>query len=181
MILDKNVEVKISSTNYKYYKSLGYNFRKGDKIIVDVKHLQRGTGVKINVKCDICDYESNIYLQKYNINHERQGYYSCMKCSGIKRKKTNNKKYGSDNISQNEVIKNKKIKTTLKNYGVENPSQSKDIKKKKCETMMKNYGVEYAMQNRELFIRSKKKSNKIQMYRDSDLFYQGSYEKDFFR
>lgn len=244
MILDEKVNVKISSTNFKYYKVLGYNFKKGDTIEVDVKHLQRGTGVMINVKCDICGSESNIYLQKYNINHERQGYYSCMKCSDIKRKKTNIEKYGSDNVSKNEIIKNKKKITTIKNYNVENPSQSKEIKdrkketmmenygveyvfqseklrnniknikykkygdanynnrneskitclkeygvenvsqndkvkKKKCETSMKNYGVEYPSQNKEVFSKQQKSAFKILKYKDTNLYYQGTYELDF--
>lgn len=166
MILDKKVNVKISSTNFKYYKVLGYSFRKGDIIEVDVKHLQRGTGVKINVKCDVCGSESNIYLQKYNINHERQGYYSCVKCSDKKRKKTNMKKYGSDNVSKNEIIKNKKKITTIKNYGVENPSQSKEIKDRKKETMMKNYGVEYVFQSEEL--RNNMKKTKFEKYGDEN-------------
>ena len=194
-------------------------------------------------------------------------YYSCNKCSDIKRKIFNNIKYGTDNVSQSDIIKAKKIETTLKNYGVENPSQSEGIKKIKCETMMKNYGVEYvfqsdklqndmkktkierhgdenynnrekanetclikygcenpsqsylikkrkcvtsminygvenvfssleiidkikktmmlkygveyAMQNRELFTKSKLTSNKVCRYKNTDIFYQGSYEKDF--
>ena len=180
MILDKQINLRIGSTNMKYYKSIGYSdIKRGDIILVDVNKLEEGTGVKINVKCDICGFVNYIYLQKYNLNVKRCGYYSCIKCSDKKRKIFNNIKYGADNISQSDIIKVKKIETTLKNHGVENPSQSQEIKKLKCETMMKNYGVEYAMQNRELFIRSRKKSNKIQMYRDTDISYQGSYEKDF--
>jgi len=162
MIIDDEVLLKISSTNFKYYKSKGYKFKKGDTITVDVKDLQFGTGVKVNVECDICGSKNKIYLQKYNINFKRQGYYSCLKCSDIKRKNTNNKKYGVDNISQSKQIKKKKKITTLKNYGVENPSQSDEIKNKKCETMLKNYGVEYVLQSKELINNIKK--SKFQIY-----------------
>jgi hypothetical protein len=83
-----------------------------------------------------------------NINN--MNIYTCKTCSNIKRKITNNKKYGVDNISQSDIIKNKKMKTTLKNWGVENPSQSTYVKNKKSETMLENYGVEYVFQSDEL-------------------------------
>lgn len=267
MILDRYAEILIGNVNIKYYLSVGYNVNKGDKVLIDINDLRIGTPVKINVKCDLCGAENKIYLQKYHINKNRCGYYSCVKCSDKKRKIFNNIKYDTDNVSQSEIIKNKKKETTFKNYSVENPSQSKEIKERKCDTMMKNYGVEYvfqseelrnnmkktkiekygdenftnrkksndtclekygvknisqavqikdkkketniknwgvenvfnsneiinkikktmikkygveyAMQNRDLFIKSKLTSNKICRYMDTNIFYQGSYEKDF--
>lgn len=93
-------------------------------------------------------------------------YYSCNKCSDIKRKIFNNIKYGTDNVSQSDIIKAKKIETTLKNYGVENPSQSEGIKKIKCETMMKNYGVEYVFQSDKL--QNDMKKTKIERHGDEN-------------
>ena len=87
MILDKQINLRIGSTNMKYYKSIGYSdIKRGDIILVDVNKLEEGTGVKINVKCDICGFVNYIYLQKYNLNVKRCGYYSCIKCSDKKRK-----------------------------------------------------------------------------------------------
>lgn len=48
--------------------------------------------------------------------------------------KTNNKRYGVDNISQLEKIKIRKQKTFVKNYGVENISQLHHIRSKIRET-----------------------------------------------
>jgi hypothetical protein len=59
-------------------------------------------------------------------------------------------KYGVENISQLEEIKNKKKETTLKNYGVEHNSQCQEIKDKKIKTCLKNNGVEYPQQSEEL-------------------------------
>ena len=36
----------------------------------------------------------------------------------------------------------------LKKYGVENASQNDDIKQKKIETCLKNFGTEYPAQNK---------------------------------
>ena len=76
--------------------------------------------------------------------------YCSYKCSAISdetkhsREVTNIKKYGVNNISQLNVIKNRKKKTSLKNYGVEHPSQNTQIKNKikrtYLETCLKKYG-----------------------------------------
>lgn len=156
MILDKSVEILIGRSNIKYYLSVGYTVSKGDKVLINIKDLRKGTPIKINVVCDICGAKNRIYLQKYYNNFDNYGFYSCVNCSDIKRKQTNNKKYGCDNASQSDIIKNKKKNTTFKNYGVYNPSQSEEIKDKKKESMKNNYGVEFVLQSEELRINMKK-------------------------
>ena len=78
----------------------------------------------------------------------------CHKCSNkngrCKAKKTMLLRYGVENISQLEEIKNIKKETTLKNYGVEHNSQCKLIKEKKIQTCLKNNGVEYPQQSKEI-------------------------------
>ncbi len=56
--------------------------------------------------------------------------------------KTNIKKYGVENVSQIEEIKEQKKKTTFKNFGVYNPLLSEEIKEKSKQTCIKNYGVD---------------------------------------
>ena len=68
MILDKNAEILIGNANIKYYLSVGYDVSKGDKVLININDLRRGTPIKINVKCDICGVENKIYLQKYHFN-----------------------------------------------------------------------------------------------------------------
>lgn len=113
-------------------------------------------------------------LEKYGVEYTFQSNEIMEKS-----KQSNLKKFGVDNASQSDIIKQKKIETTLKNWGVENPSQSTEIKNKKIITHKKHFGVEYGTQSREIYIQRMKKQNKIHKYNDTDLLYQGSYEKDF--
>ena len=84
----------------------------------------------------------------------------CHNCSDkdgrCKAKKTMLLRYGVENISQLEEIKNKKKVTTLNNYGVEHNSQCQLIKDKKIKTCLKNNGVEHPQQSKEIKNKSKK-------------------------
>lgn len=51
-------------------------------------------------------------------------------------------KYGVENVSQIQSIKQKKIETCLKNFGVEHPMQSSVVMDKSKKTIMKLYGVD---------------------------------------
>jgi very-short-patch-repair endonuclease len=79
-----------------------------------------------------------------------------------KTKKTNLERYGVENPSQSNIIKEKKKETLLKNYGVSNPSHSEEINNKKKETLLKNYGVDHPMQSTQ--IKAKLKNTYLQKY-----------------
>ena len=65
MILDKEVEVILNGSNMKHFKSFGYeNLKSGNKLIVPIEHLSKGSHTKINVKCDICYKEKLIIYKK---------------------------------------------------------------------------------------------------------------------
>jgi len=75
------------------------------------------------------------------------------KCPGVKRKQHTDeviqarkdgvrRKYGVENISQAQVVKDKKIATCLKNHGVEYPQQSKEIRAKSVQVNLERYGFE---------------------------------------
>lgn len=49
-------------------------------------------------------------------------------------------KYGVDNVSQSEIIKEKKKETSLKKYGVDNPFKNPIIRNRYKETMISVYG-----------------------------------------
>ncbi|QQV89026.1 hypothetical protein [Providencia phage PSTRCR_121] len=62
MILDKTVKIKICSSNFKYFSSLGYQIKKLNRmnkepqiIDVDICHLKPGSNIRLNCKCDNCD------------------------------------------------------------------------------------------------------------------------------
>lgn len=57
-----------------------------------------------------------------------------------KRKKTNIKKYGVDNIFKDKDIQQKYKNTMISKYGVDNPQKIKDIKEKTQQTNFNKYG-----------------------------------------
>jgi len=93
-----------------------------------------------------------------------------------KLKKTNLEKYGKDWNSKSDVVK-EKIKNSIKEkYGVDNISQLEKIKQKKKDTSLKNFGVTHHLKDYDLFQKHLIAQYKIKKYKDTDLYYQGSYE-----
>lgn len=64
-------------------------------------------------------------------------------------------KYGVENASQLDEVKEKKKKTSLKNHGVENPFQMKHIREKVRNNNIEKYGTEYLLCNKEFQLKSK--------------------------
>lgn len=50
-------------------------------------------------------------------------------------------KYGVNNPSQNQLVKDKKIETSRKNWGTNNPMESLEVKNKQQLSVFNNYGV----------------------------------------
>lgn len=104
----------------------------------DIKYLFIDCGLSKEETAQICNCNPEkvkIICRKYNIRKTKEQKAEL-------RKRTNLLKYGVENISQLEGIKDKKKKTCLENYGVENPAQSKEIFNKIKETCLEKYGVE---------------------------------------
>jgi len=145
MILSKYVNVKISNNQINYYRDKGYDVKGGNEnVFIKVSDLSKGSGSKIKVKCDICEKEKEISFNRYIINTKNlTTYYACSrKCSEQKNKDTVLQKYGVDNISNSQEIKDKKVETCLKNFGVDYPQQSKEILQKGKCTKLELYGDE---------------------------------------
>jgi len=91
--------------------------------------------------------------------------------------------YGVSNNMNLDTVKEKIKKTCLKKYGVENPSQNDEIKSNKKNTLqttlLDKYGVKNVSQIPEFFEKSQKKQLKLTRFRNTDIWYQGSYELDF--
>lgn len=96
-----------------------------------------------------------------------------------KRKKTNIKKYGVEYVSQNENIKQKAKDTIMEKYGVENVSQNESIKQQKKDTSMENFGVSHHLKDYDMFQKHQKSRFNIETYKNTGLYYNGSYEKYF--
>jgi osmotically-inducible protein OsmY len=107
----------------------------------DTSKLSKNSKKKIYVSCDICFKDNEITYQSYNKNIKRGGFYSCKKCSSVKRKKTNLEKWGVENPMKLESVKDKIKQTSLDRYGVENVFQSNEVKDKIKQTNLDRYGV----------------------------------------
>ena len=168
MIISEKIRIKINIKNIIHYINIGYNVIVGDVIDIYSNELNKGSHVKIKVKCDVCGKErDNLMYKEYIRNLNSGGYYSCVgKCSSNKNRNTNMKKYGVEYVSQVDKFKEKAKNTCLEKYGVDNyfkssifkedfkeiminkygvdnPSKSFDLQKKKKEIMNKKYGVDY--------------------------------------
>ena len=159
MILDNLIEIKLSSSNYKYYFSLGYKGKIGEIIQVYPKDLQDGTSVQEERQCDCCG-------EKYKRRHSQHlksfkiwGEDLCIKCSHdeahknktvAKRENTCIEKYGEKNPSCVAEFQQNRTNTMLKLYGVENYFQSQEFQGKSIKTSLEKYGVEHPCQNEEI-------------------------------
>ena len=97
--LEEIIKIKWNSRIKKYYENLGYVFTKmGDEFEVNIKHLTKGSSMKIKVECDSCFKESYVRYTDY-VNHNHNKKYYCRKCSL--------KLFGSKNAN------NTKLNTTI--------------------------------------------------------------------
>jgi len=113
----------------------------------------------------------------------------------IKVKKTMTEKYGSYNYGgsdrhkkemkenwkkytteEKQNIKIKKEETCIERYGIK--SMLCDQKEKE-EGMIKKYGVKHAMHNAVIYDKNFKSQINVKKFKDTNLWYQGSYELDF--
>ena len=121
-------------------------------IITIVKNIQLpkckycGKSLKyssLKTKNKYCSYECT-----YADNDWKQnlGKYQVTTQTLEKRKKTCLEKYGVENVSQSDLIKQKKCETTLKHFGTNFPMQSKDVLEKSKQTLKTHFNVEYISQ-----------------------------------
>lgn len=145
MILSNVITIKVSNNQIKHYRDLGYQTNGGNiELNVKVKDLPKNSGQKILVKCDFCGTEKYISMNRYSINTDNSTLpYACSrKCAEKKNKEKILNKYGVDNISKLDTIKEKKKETCLKNNNVKYPQQSDEIKNKGKKTKLEKYGDE---------------------------------------
>lgn len=212
MIKENVVNIKISPNIYKKYYDKYGPFNCNDIIEVYVCDLTKSSTVLVTAICRDCNIHNSVKYSNYNIQFERGGYYCCHRCSLSKNKKTNLIKYGTECVLQNidiiskskktlidkfgvdniskldsvkdtrrdnfkNVIEKSKI-TWLIKYGFDNPSKSSEIKRKKEKTTFKNFGVYNPSQSPYIFEKSQISGKKIKTH-ISGILYRGSYEKDF--
>ena len=125
MILSREINIKITESNYNYYDYLGYDVYIGEEIVIPVELLPKGSHYKIKCKCDgiDCVIEKEVIYKNYLKYDNNWGEYYCRKCSEKKRKETLRKNYGVDYPIQNSKVLEKMKNTLVKKYGVDNISK----------------------------------------------------------
>ena len=125
MILSREINVKITESNYNYYDDLGYDVYISEEIVIPVELLPKGSHYKIKCKCDSCGIEKEVIYKNYLKYDNNWGDYYCRKCSEVKRKETLRKNFGVDYPIQNEKVLQKMKKTLVEKYGVDNISKNR--------------------------------------------------------
>jgi hypothetical protein len=167
MILSKEIVVKVSNKNLKYYKQYFPFIISGDNININVNLLSSGSKQKIKVKCDICGHEKEMMYKVYRkITNNITDKYYCKECKSIKTKETVQNKYGVKNVFQLEEIKILSKNTCNKKYNVSYYSQTEQCKETVKKTNFKNFGVNYPLQSDKIkskinYIQTPEKINKM--------------------
>jgi hypothetical protein len=123
MILTREITIKINESNFLYYENLGYEISLGEKLIIPIDLLSKGSHYKIMCKCDSCGVEKDVIFKNYIKYDNKWGEYFCRKCSEYKRKKTLRENLGVDYPIQNEKIFKKMKKTLGEKYNVDKTSK----------------------------------------------------------
>ena len=185
MILTKEVKIKISKSNIKYWSDKGFNVKLKDIIFVNPLFLQRYSSIKIIAECNVCKKQKNITYKNYMKYIKNNNIYTCCKCNNGKREKTNMEKYGVRNISKSEYSKQKQKQTNLLLYGHEYYFQSDEFKnklrKKLIEKGYKIYNDDYSNYCKTCeSLTSKNKKELFEKWDGYD-YYDNEYIKDNFK
>ena len=175
MIISNLINIKVHTKNIKKIKENGYDVSINDNILLPIEYLDKNSHQIIKVKCDICGKEKDTQYRYYNDSISKYNYYACSsKCAINKNKLTNLKKYGVENVSQCDLIKNKKINTNLKNWGVDNIFKCDEIKNNIKESLLKKYNVKNVSQIQE--VKEKIKNKNLNKYGNC-IFFKSDYFK----
>jgi hypothetical protein len=147
--------------------------------------LMKQYGVKSSMNVEkFKNQQRNTCLERYGVNsfleiekiHKLGIEKSHSKKANKKRIKTCIKKFGFDNCSKNLNIYNKIENTMVKNYGVKS---FLSIQEEKEKSMMKKYGVRNPQQNKEIHQKQQISAFKCKKYKNTNIYYRGSFELDF--
>src|SRR3989304_856041 len=189
----KEIRQKGNVTKKELYGDENYNNR--EKAAETMKDLY---GVQYAIQ------NENFQQKQQETNLERYGVRFALQNEEIKIKaqETNLERYGVKFITQNEEIKTKIKDTNLEKYGVTshlafkevrdkgkevifekygtyNPMSLDEVKDKRKKNNLKKYGVDHPMKLKEVLEKNHLSGLRIHKYKDTEITYQGSYEKYF--
>jgi hypothetical protein len=185
---------KINQTNLEKY---------GNKCVLQNSDIQKKVKKTFLQNYDVENplQSSEIQKRSRKTMKERYGAEYTLQSEILKEKykKTNLEKYGVEHPSQNDEIFQKIKKTTkettgfecnfqnrelmndsmMKKHGVKNISQLKETQEKIINTNLKKYGYTHHFQNPIIFENAQRISFKIKQFKDTNIWYQGTYELNF--
>lgn len=162
MLLTKEVEITVNSSDIGWYESKGYKIpkywskkhksflmKRGTKILVKTEDLTNGSHALVQVRCDYCGKILSRSYKEYIRCHDNELGDCCHSCEGVKFKRTIQEKYGVSRVFDLPEVQ-QKIKTAnnLK-YGRDWGLQSLEVREKIEKTMMDKYGVVHPLQKEE--------------------------------
>ena len=173
MLLTKEVEMYWCRRYRKRYEEKGYVYTGVyQPFMVKVEDLSRTSATKVEVKCDYCGKIIKRTYNRYLLHHDEKYGDCCKSCANVKRKVTLSERYGVENVSYLQEVKDKRKQTLierfgepnflktqrfkekmdkfLEEHGVENVSQIEEVKNKKKQTCLERFGVEYSIQSKEV-------------------------------
>lgn len=182
MLKNEFITIKVNPANLKNLVQYIPNIKSGQIITIPITYLTITSHIKIDVVCDICQSERLIPYRQYIKSVSNGGYYSCsQKCSKQKAINSNIEKYGVDNPSKSQLVKDKIKNTFQDRYGVDNisflpeivtkikegvnntySSNLNEIKEKQKNTNIERYGVSDV--NKEEWFKDKIRNSNIEKY-----------------
>ena len=119
----------------------------------------------------------NTFIKKI-VNLFKSGAF-CLECTQNnkqnKMKNTCLKKYGVDNATQSDVVKEKIKKTCIEKYGVESATKTNIVKEKMKKTCLERYGVDNATKTN--IVKEKIKKTCLERYGETSYFKTNEFKK----
>lgn len=145
MILDKTMKIMTTGTAIKYYKDLGYDC--GYRTIIEINQLDlpKNSNKIVEVQCDYCG--TIFKAKRQDLNRGIIKKHACKKCTPLKAKESNVKKFGAESYMSTDAGKMQVKNTCVEKYGVDNPFKNQAIQEKQKETVRNKYGVDNVFQS----------------------------------
>jgi hypothetical protein len=159
-----NIKEKLKKTKLEKYGDENYN---NPEKMIETKDEKYGIEWRENWYKNM----SNEMMKNFGVLHPLQSDFFLNKL-----KNTNQKKYGVDWNMQSKDVRAVYNLSIKQKFGVDNISQLESIKEKKKETSLINFGVTHHLKDYNLFQKHLIAQYKIKKYKDTELYYQGSYE-----
>lgn len=149
-LCEKYPDIRLSEKLYKYYHPDVQNICPICGKPTNYINFTKGYAKHCSYTCSALD--DNTLNKRKKTSQKKYGTDSPTQAESVKAKtrETMKERYGVEHILQNPEYMEKVRQTNLERLGVEYPGQAESVKSKNRETCLKKYGVEYAYQAEEV-------------------------------